>query len=133
MARNWDKLLPYLLFAYREVPQASTGFSPFELLYGRKICGPLDVLKESWAERDCKQQSVLQHFLTIRNRPNSMASTVEDNMTAVQHQQKKWYNQHAKHRTLQVGDSVLVLLPTANDKLHAAWQARALPSYMGDQ
>ena len=34
--KNWDKLLPYLLFAYREVPQASTGFSPFELMYGRR-------------------------------------------------------------------------------------------------
>ena len=32
--KDWDKLLPYLLFAYREVPQASTGFSPFELVYG---------------------------------------------------------------------------------------------------
>lgn len=26
--KDWDKLLPYLLFAYREMPQASTGFSP---------------------------------------------------------------------------------------------------------
>ena len=34
---DWDECLPYLLFAYREVPQASTGFSPFELLYGRKV------------------------------------------------------------------------------------------------
>lgn len=32
--KKWDKLLPYILFAYREVRQASTGFSPFELLYG---------------------------------------------------------------------------------------------------
>ncbi|CAM4607160.1 unnamed protein product [Caretta caretta] len=32
--KDWDNLLPYL-FAIREVPQASTGFSPFELLYGR--------------------------------------------------------------------------------------------------
>ena len=31
---DWDKMLPCILFAYREVPQASTGFSPFELLYG---------------------------------------------------------------------------------------------------
>ena len=31
--KNWDKLLPYLLFAYREVPQALTGFAPFKLLY----------------------------------------------------------------------------------------------------
>ncbi|KAL5516790.1 hypothetical protein EMCRGX_G002203 [Ephydatia muelleri] len=47
---NWDKWLPYLLFAYREVPQDSTGFSPFELLYGRAVRGPLDILKESWKE-----------------------------------------------------------------------------------
>ena len=32
--RDWDHLLPYVLFAYREVPQATVGFSPFELLYG---------------------------------------------------------------------------------------------------
>ncbi|PIK45484.1 hypothetical protein BSL78_17652 [Apostichopus japonicus] len=43
---SWDRYIPYLLFAYREVPQSSTGFSPFELLYGRKVKGPLDVLKE---------------------------------------------------------------------------------------
>ena len=43
----WDKLIPYVLFAYREVPQESTGFSPFELLYGREVRGPL----ESWWER----------------------------------------------------------------------------------
>ena len=47
-SKNWDKLLPYLLFAYRDVPQASTGFSPFELLYGRQVRGPLDMLKERW-------------------------------------------------------------------------------------
>ncbi|KAL5484320.1 hypothetical protein EMCRGX_G020794 [Ephydatia muelleri] len=35
--KEWDKKIPYLLFAYREVPQASTGFSPFELLYGRDV------------------------------------------------------------------------------------------------
>ena len=33
--KNWDQLLPHVLFAIREVPQASTGFSPFELPYGR--------------------------------------------------------------------------------------------------
>ena len=27
---EWDVHLPYMLFAYREVPQDSTGFSPFE-------------------------------------------------------------------------------------------------------
>ncbi|PFX14793.1 Transposon Ty3-I Gag-Pol polyprotein [Stylophora pistillata] len=35
--QTWDKYLPYLLFASREVPCESTGYSPFELLYGRTI------------------------------------------------------------------------------------------------
>lgn len=33
--RQWDRWLPALLFAVGEVPEASTGFSPFELLYGQ--------------------------------------------------------------------------------------------------
>ncbi|XP_072316854.1 uncharacterized protein [Eucyclogobius newberryi] len=48
IGRDWDKWLPYLLFAYREVPQASTGFSPFELLYGWDVQGPLDLLLKTW-------------------------------------------------------------------------------------
>ena len=40
--QDWDKWLPYVLFAYREVPQLSTGFSPFELVYGRQVKGPLE-------------------------------------------------------------------------------------------
>jgi len=31
--KDWDRYLPAVLFAYREVPQASLGFSPFEMLY----------------------------------------------------------------------------------------------------
>ncbi|XP_069586606.1 uncharacterized protein, partial [Ranitomeya imitator] len=43
--RDWERYLPHLLFAYREVPQASTGFSPFELLYGRRVRGPLGLVQ----------------------------------------------------------------------------------------
>jgi len=32
--KDWDRYLAALLFAYREVPLESVGFSPFELLYG---------------------------------------------------------------------------------------------------
>ena len=46
--QDWDMLVPYVLFAYREVPQTTTGFSPFEILYRRKVRGPLDILKEEW-------------------------------------------------------------------------------------
>ena len=56
--KDWDVLLPYLLFAYREVPQASTGFSPFELLYGHVVRGPLDILSESWQGRKSEEVKI---------------------------------------------------------------------------
>ena len=37
---DWDEALPFLLFAYREVPIAMYDFSPFELVYGRHIYDP---------------------------------------------------------------------------------------------
>ena len=39
--KDWDKLLPYLLFAYREVPQATTGFS-------RSSCYMADQYVDHW-------------------------------------------------------------------------------------
>ena len=48
--RQWHRYTNALLFAYREVPQESTGFSPFELLYGRGVRGPMSVLKELWTQ-----------------------------------------------------------------------------------
>ncbi|GFN78018.1 Pol polyprotein [Plakobranchus ocellatus] len=37
---SWNVLLPAVLFAYREVQNASTGYSAFTLRYGRKVRGP---------------------------------------------------------------------------------------------
>ena len=48
--RQWHCYINPLLFAYREVPQESTGFSPFELLYGRAVRGPMLILKELWTK-----------------------------------------------------------------------------------
>ena len=42
--REWDTWISYLLFAYRETPHSTTGFSPFELMFGRDVRGPLTVL-----------------------------------------------------------------------------------------
>ena len=56
--REWNKLIDPLLFAYREVPNESTGFSPFELSYGRSVRGPMKILKEIWTGDDSRQEEV---------------------------------------------------------------------------
>ena len=72
--KDWDRLLPYILFAYREVPQVSTGFSPFELLYGHQVRGPLSVLSESWQADKQSNESVISYILSMRDRLEKMRS-----------------------------------------------------------
>ena len=55
--KAWYKLIPYVLFANREVPQSSTGFSPCELVYGHAVRGPLDVLNKTWESHPCSSKS----------------------------------------------------------------------------
>ena len=38
LKKNWDETLPMLLFACRDLHSEATGFSPFELLYGKSTC-----------------------------------------------------------------------------------------------
>ncbi|XP_041945156.1 uncharacterized protein LOC121707019 [Alosa sapidissima] len=121
--KDWDRWLPYLLFAYREVPQASTGFAPFELLYGRPVRGPLDLLKEAWEGPKAPQtNSILSHVLQMREKMEEMTELVRNNMEQVQHRQKVWYDKTARQRTLEPGQKVLLLLPTSENKLLAQWQ-----------
>ena len=120
--KDWDKLLPYVLFAYREVPQASTGFSPFELLYGRDVRGPLDVLRETWEASQQSDESVVSHVLLTGERLRNMSELAQQNLSRAQERQKRWYNQNARIRGFHPGDQVLVLLPTSTNKLLARWQ-----------
>ena len=120
--KDWDRLIPYLLFAYREVPQASTGFSPFELLYGRQVRGPLDILRESWEAREKSSESVVSYVLAMREKLSRMTELVQENLGQVQRQQKVWYDRNARPRELKPGNEVLVLLPTPASMLFAQWQ-----------
>ncbi|KAL5479435.1 hypothetical protein EMCRGX_G022956 [Ephydatia muelleri] len=85
---NWDKWLPFLLFAYREVPQDSTGFSPFELLYGRAVRRPLDILKETWREPKKCSAKVMSYVLAVQEKLASMSDLVKENMSKAQLKQK---------------------------------------------
>ena len=45
---GWDDCLPWILFAYRDIPMGTTGFSPFEMLLGRDVRGPIGLSKSNW-------------------------------------------------------------------------------------
>ena len=90
--KDWDKLVPYLLYAYREVPQASTGFSIFELLYGRDVRGPLNILKELWEASQKSDESIVSYVLSTRDKQSKMSELFQENLSKLQNRQKVWYD-----------------------------------------
>ena len=50
--KNWDEGIHLLLFAVRESVQDSLRFSPFELVFGHTVRGPLKLLKEKFLSED---------------------------------------------------------------------------------
>ena len=43
--KDWHRYLGPLMFAVRDTPQDSMGFTPFELIYGRSVRTPLSLRK----------------------------------------------------------------------------------------
>ena len=110
-----------MLFAYREVPQETTGFSPFELLYGRCVRGPLDVLREDWTGDKETAVPVATHIIEMRERLAEMTGLVAKHAAARKEKQKQQYDKNAKSRSFQAGDQVLVLLPVGANRLKLQW------------
>ncbi|XP_062614536.1 uncharacterized protein LOC134276295 [Saccostrea cucullata] len=119
---DWDVLLPYVLFAYREVPHEETGFSPFDLLYGWPVRGPLSILKSFMTGEEEIKTSEIDHVVNIRNKLADVTQLVQNNLEMRQSKIKDWYDRSASKRTLRPGDEVLVLLPTEPGKMSAQWK-----------
>ncbi|XP_033752174.1 uncharacterized protein LOC117335982 [Pecten maximus] len=122
--KDWDKYLNALLFAYREVPQESLGFSPFELLYGRTIRGPIMILKELWTKEvpDDEVKTTYQYVMDLRERLDETCELAKEQLRTAKISQRKYYNRKAKDRQLDVDDKVLILLPTKTNKLLMQWR-----------
>lgn len=85
--KNWDTLLPYLMFAIREVHQSLSGFSPFQLLYGRQPRGILDIAKEMWEEQTPGGRNMVEHVMIMAERIKKVMPIVKDHMEKTQLQE----------------------------------------------
>lgn len=119
--KKWDKWLPYLLFAYREAPHSATGFSPFELHFGRDVRGPLAVVKEQWESKRQLPTSVIDFVQSTQQRLRDMAELARKKDRESKKKSKTWYDKKVRNDPLQVNEEVLVLLPEDSLKLSARW------------
>ena len=122
--RQWHRYINPLMFAYCEVPQESTGFSPFELLYGRAVRGPMFILKELWT-KELEEPEVKNSHQYVFELPKKLEDTlklVHTELQKAQHKGKHYYDCKTRVRNFAPGDKMLVLLPTDQGKLLMQWK-----------
>ena len=120
-SRDWDEGVHLLLFAVRESVQESLGFSPFELVFGHAVRGPLLLLKEKWLDEDPEKISVLKYVATFKDRLFRAGQMAKRNLQESQSKMKVWYDRKAKSRCFEPGDRVLVLFPVVGNPLQAKY------------
>ena len=120
-AKDWDQLLPFMLFAYRGAKHATTGFSPHELVYGRQMRDTVDILAEQWKNDESSEDNVTTYLRKVQERFQRMKELVNENEEHSKQEMKKWYDRKARQRSFREGDQVLVLLPSKSNKLLTDW------------
>lgn len=104
--KNWDDVLPYVIFAYNTAVQETTGFTPFRLVHGREVTTMLDAMLlpagtealTSGAQEFARHAEAARHLARCR----------------IRHQQTidaRRYNQRHREVVYQSGDHVWVWSP----------------------
>ena len=118
--KDWDDGIPLLLFAARDSVQESLGFSPFDLVFGHPVRGPLKLLKEKFLSAD-KCLNLLKYVTDFRHKLLRATELAKESLKSVQDKMKAHYDKKAIHRSFEPGEKVLVFLPVVGSQLQARY------------
>ena len=120
--KSWDSLLKFVLFAYRDTPHIVTGYSPFTLMFGREVRGPLALLRSSWAEDSEDPCDVGEWLVNVKARMSEMSELVSMREVKAKSKMKEYYDKTASVKEFVSGDMVLVRKPILRGKLCPTWE-----------
>lgn len=72
---NWDRLLPYVMMAYRSSVQASTGFTLCKVLFGQEMVLPVDIMLG--ADNLPKFQSVNEYVTGVTESISTVVESIK--------------------------------------------------------
>lgn len=102
--KQWDKVLSYAEFAFNRTPNRSTGFSPFEVVYGRIPNGVLELTPlPSFGKKNQNADDLVAEFGMIHK-------LVHQRLSESNAKYKAAADQHRRHVVFQAGDYVWSVL-----------------------
>ena len=99
---NWDLYLGLTLIAYRSAVQLSTGFTPYDLLYGKEMRLPLDILYRP-PNQDLSRTQYAQEIRRVLERDYD---TVRSKLKLSHKRHKDYYDRRTRRERFKPGDSV---------------------------
>ncbi|UYV77011.1 hypothetical protein LAZ67_14002809, partial [Cordylochernes scorpioides] len=103
--KDWDRILPFVTFAYNTAKQESTGFTPFFLVHGREAETPLDVLFPKLLPED---DDFIQ---TLGARADEARKLARIHSMRSQGSNEHRYDAHHRNIIYQPGDLVWIFIP----------------------
>jgi len=114
-----------MLWALRNFANATTGTTPYMLVYGRNPRGPLTILKESWTGENDPSASLAQpvadYLLDLRSKLSEAAEFAQSHTESAQQGYAAHYNLRARQKEFQEGDQVIVLAPKNTGEMGNRW------------
>ena len=108
--KNWDKKLPFVLFAYRSTTQESTGESPFRLLYGQDPKLPTEDALSCSVDRT--QVDLDCYNVQVRSNLVEAWKLGQERIKKAQLHQKRQHDKSVRHNKFSEGDAVFLYDPS---------------------
>ena len=122
--KDWDEGISLLLFAVKESVQEFK--SPFELVFGHSVRGPLKLVKENWLSENTESLNLLDYVSRFRDKFKKACELAQTKFEKFQSKMKILYDKKLQNRVFNPGGKASVSSPGQLNKL----QARDLGSYL---
>ena len=118
---DWVGQVPFALFALRSAPNRDTLYSPFELVYGRQVRTPLDILHQGWVEVDFEEMNTSEWADWLVDRLECWHEVMRQRNMVASKKRKELFDKKTVDRNFEVGDKVLCRIPGMTHKLQESW------------
>jgi transposase InsO family protein len=111
---SWEDALPQALFALRTTPSASTGLTPYQILFGREVSQPLDLIFGNPSKPPMNEPTKVQEYLRdLRSRIDKAQTFARQHLADAVKRRRRQYKQEKKEFTL--GQKVWLFTPASKE------------------
>ena len=118
---QWPLQLKFCMFAIRSTPNRSTGFSPYEVVYGTMMRTPVDLMVDEWMEPKECSMDVVKWMVELEERLETIRTQVTDNGLLARAQSKLHFDDKSRTREFPPGSMVLLRTPGLTGKMKELW------------